>query len=330
MKKNETEKKVDMSVSDKKETVPQKTNKAANKRWLYVLTIVTIVFTGATVFFASNSFFKKKFLALNTQNEVLYDNLTERDSLINEYLETFAQIEQDLQTMQNRRMILSKETFDPEITDGVRERVLEEIQQLNTLLASNKQKIQNLEKKLKDSGIKIASLERKVKNIQVELEQKDSSITDLKMQLVDKDFMLAELNKLVYKQDDEIKRSHSIILDQNMELYEVKEKINTAYFTAGSYKELKEKGIAEKKGGLFGLFGKTKTISTDFPEEKFDPVDISKIDRIVLNAKDARLITEHPEKSYEIKRNDSLISYVEIKNPDEFWKITKYAVFETK
>jgi hypothetical protein len=57
---------------------------------------------------------------------------------------------------------------------------------------------------------------------------------------------------------------------------------------------------------------------------------ITETQRIMLNAKKAELITEHPTASYEMVANDTSVSYIEIKDPAEFWKITRYAVVETK
>jgi hypothetical protein len=50
---------------------------------------------------------------------------------------------------------------------------------------------------------------------------------------------------------------------------------------------------------------------------------------IPVNCKNAKLITEHPSGSYEmIRENEKQIAYIAIKDPEEFWKISKYAVVE--
>jgi len=42
-----------------------------------------------------------------------------------------------------------------------------------------------------------------------------------------------------------------------------------------------------------------------------------------------KLVTEHPAGSYELVRQDEdQIASIAILNPDEFWKISKYAVVE--
>ena len=42
------------------------------------------------------------------------------------------------------------------------------------------------------------------------------------------------------------------------------------------------------------------------------------------------MISQHPDSSYRYIYDDDQIAYVKIENPDEFWKMTKYAVLELK
>ena len=49
-----------------------------------------------------------------------------------------------------------------------------------------------------------------------------------------------------------------------------------------------------------------------------------------MESKTAKIITEHPDDSYELIMEDGLISALVIEKPEEFWKISKYAVIETR
>ncbi|NTU65546.1 MAG: hypothetical protein HGB05_19635, partial [Chloroflexi bacterium] len=67
----------------------------------------------------------------------------------------------------------------------------------------------------------------------------------------------------------------------------------------------------------------------DFADSSFTQVDITEVKSIPVNTKDAKLITEHPSESYEfIREGKDKIASLEIKDPAEFWKISKYAVVE--
>ena len=106
--------------------------------------------------------------------------------------------------------------------------------------------------------------------------------------------------------------------------------MNKAYMTSGTYKDLKEKGVLSKEGGFLGL-GRKELLNGNLTENQFTRIDITEMKSIPVNSKDAKLITEHPKSSYEmIRDNNNKIASIEITDPVQFWKISKYAVVEVK
>jgi len=106
--------------------------------------------------------------------------------------------------------------------------------------------------------------------------------------------------------------------------------LNTYYFTEGTYEELKEKGVIEKEGWV-PFKGKVVELNENLPTENFTAIDKREMTSIPIHAKKAAIISEHPEGTYEFERNEEgLIASLQIKNPDEFWKISKYLVVEVK
>jgi hypothetical protein len=58
-------------------------------------------------------------------------------------------------------------------------------------------------------------------------------------------------------------------------------------------------------------------------------IDITVTKSIPVNSKSAKLISEHPANSYQfIRDKDKKIVSIEITDPAQFWKISKYAVVE--
>ena len=93
-------------------------------------------------------------------------------------------------------------------------------------------------------------------------------------------------------------------------------------------KQLKAKGLLTKEGGFIGL-GKTKTMAASFPDSSFKQIDITVMKSIPVNSKNAKLISEHPANSYKFIRDaNKKIESIEITDPAQFWKISKYAVVE--
>ena len=106
--------------------------------------------------------------------------------------------------------------------------------------------------------------------------------------------------------------------------------MNKGFIASGTYKSLKAKGLVSKEGGFLGL-GKKESLHRDFADNLFTQVNIRDLKSIPVNSKSAKLITEHPTSSYELVRDkDNKIASIDIKDPDQFWKISKYAVVEIK
>jgi len=123
-------------------------------------------------------------------------------------------------------------------------------------------------------------------------------------------------------------QSDTISAKQNI-IKERTDKLNTAHFALGTFKKLKEEGILNREGGVLGL-GANKAIQENFDSKYFTELDIRKTKTIPVNAKKAVLISEHPLNSYKLVKENDQIAYLEIENPEEFWRISKYAVIEVK
>ena len=112
------------------------------------------------------------------------------------------------------------------------------------------------------------------------------------------------------------------------EIIDQTNKMNTAYIVSGTYKELKSKGILNKEGGFLGM-GRSEYLVKDVSDSLFKQIDITEIKTIPVNSKSAKLVTDHPLNSYEmVLEGEKKIAYIEIKDPEQFWKISKYAVVE--
>jgi len=93
--------------------------------------------------------------------------------------------------------------------------------------------------------------------------------------------------------------------------------------------ELKEEGILNREGGVLGL-GSNKAIQENFDPKHFTELDIRQTKTIAVNAKKAVVISEHPQSSYKMVEENGQIAYLQIENPEEFWRISKYAIIQVK
>jgi len=236
---------------------------------------------------------------------------------------TFDEIEKNLATVKEKENIITMKSSDKEFSKDKKQQILKDIEYVNALLDQNKKKISSLTAQLSKSGGTIKGLQAKIDELETTMKQRETEIADLKTNLTKKDFEITALNTKMSDAQVAIAQKDDKITKQTAE-------INKAYVTYGTYKALKARGLVSKEGGFLGI-GKKEQLHQDFSDSLFKQVDITEIKSIPVNSKGAKLITDHPTSSYTLVRDkDNKIASIEIKNPDEFWKISKYAVVEIK
>lgn len=264
---------------------------------------------------------------LMTEKANLNQAINQKDSVLNDVEGTFAQIEDNLKFIREKRHEISLEQ-----KEGGKDRklaVIEDIKLMNTMIESSNKKIEELQAKLRKSGINSKAMEQRIAALTESIESQNVEIAELKKVIGEKDMNLAELNskvedinKVVALKSDTINYKQKQIVDRVNEL-------NTAHLAMGTFKELKEEGVLTKEGGVLGL-GASKSIQENFDNKNFTTLDIRTTKTIPLHTKKARVISEHPVSSYSLIEENGQIAYLQIDNPEEFWKISKYAVIEVK
>jgi hypothetical protein len=258
---------------------------------------------------------------METQKNSFTDKIASRDSSIGEWVTTFGDIEKNIAIIKEKEHIISTNSSTGELSRNNKQQILEDIKYINTLLELNKKKIASLNSQLTKSGGTIKGLQTTITGLEASVKQSESDIADLKATLLTRKFEIEQLNteksdlqSTVVQKDEKI----------NTQTYEM----NKAFFACGTFKQLKAKGLLTKEGGFIGL-GKTKTLAGSFPDSSFMQIDITVTKSIPVNSKNAKLITEHPANSFQyIRDKDKKIESIEITDPSQFWKISKYAVVE--
>lgn len=293
-----------------------------------ILSFTGVVFGLAIMIVLSSCQTKKtkmQIASLEFSKDSLIQNIHQRDSVLGDMMNAFGQIEQSLEYIKNQRKLISTTANDPELAENKKDQIVKDVQTLASMLEENTKRLNDLNRQLKNSGIKIAGLEKRIQELTIEAENRNNDIIALKGELEKKDIQIAELNTQVTDLNNTKVQQEGVIQQQTSELNE----LNTAYYTTGTAKELKEKGLITKEGGFLGL-GKIKTLSPSAKNEYFSTIDIRKTFSIPVKAGQAKLITEHPAGSYKFVTENEQIASLEISNPKEFYKYSKYIVMEVK
>lgn len=247
--------------------------------------------------------------SLNAENELLKQQLSEKDSAVNSFMQAFNEIESNLAVIKEKEKIIS----DTKGTDlkNKEEQIVADIQEIYDLMNKNKEKLASMSGKLKKANLKIEEFQKIIERLNQQLTEKDAEITSLKEQLEKLNIEMTELNLNYTAKEEESNQKTS--------------KLNTAYYAFGTSKELKTQGVVTKEGGFIGI-GKTEQLMKDFNKNYFTKIDITETTSIPLAAKKARLVTTHPSGSYKFEGPQGKVEKLTITNPEDFWSTSKYLV----
>ncbi len=261
---------------------------------------------------------------LKQENENLKVTLEQREQDINNFMEVFNGIEENLAQVRAKEQLIAKQAGSGEAVDDRVEGVKNDILTINQLMKQNKDNLRSLSNKLKASKTENKKIMRMLDNLEDMILSKDMEIMSLVTDLESLNLEVGELYTSVADlRSENIKQSRVIDLQA--------QQLNIAYYFIDTEKQLKEKGVITKRGGFIGI-GRVEKMMEDINEELFKKIDIRRQLEFPVDAKKITLVTTHPSDSYIIRKNDDTNRYfsLEITKPEEFWKSSKYLVISVK
>jgi hypothetical protein len=237
-----------------------------------------------------------------------------KDSVINESLSFFNEIQDNLVSIGIKEQSVRLKSENPELANDEKAMVLQEIKHINYLREENAKKVAQMQESMKSSGLKITELDNMISRLLEDIAAKDEQIETLRGELERKNEDYALLFD-AYQQKD-------------FQVESLSEEMNTAYFVYGTEKELEKNGVIDLKNGFIGI-GKKVNLKDDFNEEYFTQVDIRSKKEILISGSKIQIISTHRPSSYDLKPSGSNTRLV-IKDIREFWKVTKYLIVVVK
>ena len=259
--------------------------------------------------------------ALAKEKETLINDANQKNVMIDEFVASMNEIETNLNAISEKQASIDMSASNPEMTRSQKDRINEEIAAINDLMKINRAKIAELQKKLKKSNARMGEFEKMVASLSQQIETKDKELAELNTKLTELNTQVSTLNTSVSTLTTQNEEKNKVIDDQT-------QKMHTAYYTKGTYKELESKKVLTKEGGFLGL-GKEQKVTNDFDPDAFAKVDITQTKVIPIESKNAKVITTHPTSSYVLETKEKDKKYVTnlvISDPDQFWKASKYLV----
>ncbi len=270
-----------------------------------------------------NTALKAEIAELKKQNAEFAKEAYTLSSEIGEYRNMLEEIDVNMASLDEKnhkvKSIMTSDANDEEVDEDI----LLHIEHINELLGNSKHKVVYMEKNLKKL--------RKVDNVDEEqIHKLEMEVRDMAHTIVERDSEIVALHQMVIGEGIDIAYLTDAYNEQAMYNDILLEIISTAFYVAGTKKELKDHGILDMEGGFIGI-GRVKTLNENASLEFMTPIDIDKTDIIELAGKKLELITPHPIDSYTITYDkDKDITMLGISNKLHFWQETNYLAIEIK
>lgn len=285
---------------------------------------LVLLFTAVIALSCTSRKTKEQVNELSLENQRLKKETMSKDSVINAMFKSFNTIEENLTEITSREQMIARNTVDEKnLNEDIREKIMKEIQTINNLMEENRNRISDLKSQLKKSNLKIKSLEETIALMSQRLGEKDQEILALKDQLMQLNFTVESLNAVIDTLQQESVQKSEVISQQQTEIDE----LNVVWYVTGPKKILLEKNIIEKDGRFLSSTNKLNDL---IKTGNFTKADLRELKEIMINAEKAEFVTVHPKGSYRFNMKGKLIISLEITNPEEFWRTSKFLVIQTK
>lgn len=280
------------------------------------LTILSVL--ALALAFTSCDFETKAFKNMRAERDSIQNlQQTQLDELLG-YMDIVQVVDSSFDAIRESQNLLSMVSYDESGSSSIKQRVEENIYMISNLLAENNAKIAELEEKLNESDLKNTKLQKTVRRLKKDLEAKNAEIGKLYKELESKNF---QIDSLLVENKISNQRAAELLALSEAQLAQINEQdaaLHTAYFFMGTRKELKANDI------------NVKDKDSGYRTSLFTPIDVRTFDRLDTDSKSAKILTKHPEGSYELVRGEDKKYTLIIKNPTSFWNASKYLIIQVK
>ena len=260
-----------------------------------------------------------EYKSLQAQNDSLALANAQAAGELDEILTLLNEVEDNFKSIKSAENYLAVQSNTPgELTPSTRERIHSDMKFITETLDKNRQQIAELEKKLNGSSLKSSQLQTTLNNLRTELDQKTMALVTLNEELERKNQQIAQLSEDVSTLSRDVQDLRVQSNAQQATIDQQQAEISTVYYCFGTTKELKAQKILD--GDELG---------TNFNHDYFIRIkDYSKLTVVPLFAKRGKLVSKHPEGSYQFDKDANGQVELRILDPKNFWSLTKYLVVQ--
>lgn len=297
-----------------------------------VVLLIAVAFSLGWGLVTSSEQSEQEKAALIAENSKLAQTIGRKESAYNEILHLMTEVEDQIKQIVEKENLVYNHHLEA-VKPSREEQIKQEIDMIDELVIRSKATVKSLEEKVKAANLKTNVFSNQVSKLNNQLKERESTINSLKAAIEERDesikLMTVQMDSLVETASEQA----STIEVKNSEISELTEQnnvLNRAYLAIGSFKELKDRGLVQRQGG-FLWFGRTIDILEEADRGEYLEVDIRQVNHLPVKAGELSLLSEHPVNSYQIVPGETEeMKILEITNPEEFWKASRYLVISKK
>ncbi|MDZ4121130.1 MAG: hypothetical protein U1C33_01820 [Candidatus Cloacimonadaceae bacterium] len=205
-----------------------------------------------------------------------------------------------------------------------RTQIVNSISNMRKQIETDKQKIADLEKRLAQSGAQLRGVQELLDRLKSSVADKERIVANLQSQLGIMSETLETERKL---SAEEIAARDRQLSERQLTIEEQRKDINTIFYVYGTRKELLDKKIIDRKGGLLGI-GRVSTVSSQINIEDFTVMNL--LDTQTISFPSTRrgysILTNQNASSFSVDK-DGDQNVITITDPNSFRR-QKYVVIE--
>lgn len=198
-----------------------------------------------------------------------------------------------------------------------KDQIIMRLKAFQDLLNRKQAQINSLTGQNKSNKLAMANLQKMVDFLNAQLEEKSAQIAKLEEAVEAKDMKISELRYDV----NNLQQESDYLKDQN---FEQDKQMNEVYYIVADKNELKELGLT--KGG--GLFSKKKADYANIDKSKFIKKDMRGLEKIVIESKKPKILTEKPASSYTLTENEDGTTTLQITDAKTFWSVSPFLIIQ--
>ena len=210
---------------------------------------------------------------------------------------------------------------DASVEKGNTQHLTEDMAFIQQTMKQNHELIEQLKKKLSNSSKSMSSLAKQVEALEQQMAEQDNRIQELQTQLAERDIVIEEQGKTISKLNENVSSLTTENEEKAAQVAAQDKELNAAWYVFGSKKELKEQRILTSGDVLK---------DGNFNKGYFTQIDIRHTKSIRTYSKSAKVLTSHPDGSYQLIKNDNKEYEIQITDPALFWSVSKYLVVQVK